>query len=341
MEVSAKTREQAAMLAGRLQKRKKHLAKWARREGVSVFRLYDRDIPEVPLVLDYYEGLCGGTPASALFGAVYKRPYTKDAAEETAWIAAMSAAAAETLCLDTANIFIKERKRIRPEEQYRNAHSERRFVMDVYEGAKLCTGGLHFRVNLSDYIDTGLYHDARKVRALLYHEAKGKSVLNLFCYTGAFSVYAAAAGAVQVDSVDLSAVYLERAAVNFTLNGLKPGGAFRMIRDDVLDFLENAHRRWDIIILNPPVFSNSKKTRRDIDLKQDYSELIRSCLGLLNSHGKLYFGAKLRGLAFDKESAAFRQDFPHIDIEDITEKIRCEDFKNRRIPVWWTFLNRK
>ncbi|MDR2468408.1 MAG: class I SAM-dependent methyltransferase [Spirochaetaceae bacterium] len=326
-------KEQAAMFAGRLRKRKRHLAKWARREGTGVYRLYDRDIPEIPLVLDYYEGMRNGVLEHALFGALYKRPYEKDAAEESAWLLEMKKAAQEVLSLSEDAIFIKERKRISPFNQYHKDTAARNFELDVREG------GLLFRVNLSGYIDCGLYHDARKVRARAAAEAPGKTVLNLFCYTGAFSVYAAAMGAASVDSVDLSAVCLKRAAVNFMLNGLEHGGAFRFIRCDVLEFLENARgRRWDIIILNPPVFSNSKKTTHVLDLKHDYPQLLRLALALLAPGGSLYFGARLRGLSpCNEQFAPLYGNFPGLVIEDITEKSRCEDFSKHRIPAWLLF----
>jgi 23S rRNA G2069 N7-methylase RlmK/C1962 C5-methylase RlmI len=320
------------MFASRLCKRMRHLQKGARREGTGVFRLYDRDIPEIPLVLDFYEGARDGESCRALFGALYKRPYEKDEAEEAAWLGAMKKAASQALLIPEERVFLKERRRISAYAQYRKNEAARPFELDVREG------GLLFRVNLSGYIDSGLYHDARKVRALFAGGVEGKKVLNLFCYTGAFSVYAAAAKAARIDSVDLSAVSLERAAVNFALNGLEKSGAFRFIRSGALEFLDGAGaERWDRIVLDPPVFSNSKKTRRDLDLKRDYPDLLRRALRILAPGGELYFGARLRG--FDPRAAAepLSRAFPGLLTEDLSRHVRSEDFAKRRTPLWLRF----
>jgi 23S rRNA G2069 N7-methylase RlmK/C1962 C5-methylase RlmI len=334
----SRTTEQAALFANRLGKRMRHLQKMARREGTGVFRLYDRDIPEIPIVLDCCEGERRGESCRALFGALYKRPYEKDEAEEAAWLGEMKKAASQALLIPEERIFLKERRRISAHDQYRKTEAARPFELDVREG------GLLFRVNLSGYIDSGLYHDARKVRALFAAGVRGKTVLNLFCYTGAFSVYAAAAGAARVDSVDLSAVSLKRAAGNFALNGLEKNTAFRFIRAGAFEFLDERGRtdggaeRWDRIVLDPPVFSNSKKTRRDLDLKRDYLELLSRSLRLLAPGGELYFGARLRGL--DPRGAVFAplcRAFPGLLAEDISRAARSEDFAKHRAPLWLRF----
>jgi 23S rRNA G2069 N7-methylase RlmK/C1962 C5-methylase RlmI len=323
----ASTEAQAEMLANRLAKRQKHLRKWARRSGAGAYRLYDRDIPEIPLLLDWYAG--------AVSLSLYKRPYEKDDAEEAAWLAAMKTAAADALALSEDLIFCRERKQLRGRETQYGKTGNTRFQRDIHEG------DLRFRVNLSDYLDTGLFLDRRKLRSLIRNEAAGKRVLNLFCYTASLSVAAAAGNAAAVDSVDLSNSYLDWGQTNFRLNGLAPE-QFRFIRSDVLRFIEEARRsdrHWDLIILDPPAFSNSKKMAGDFDLKRDHVKLLAWCLHLLTPNGALYFSANVRGFKLDKEAITtekFRRP-GELRIEDLTENLRDEDFRDRKIPECYVF----
>jgi 23S rRNA G2069 N7-methylase RlmK/C1962 C5-methylase RlmI len=322
---------QAEMLYNRLRKRQRHLRKWAARAGTDAYRLYDRDIPEIPLVLDRYQ--------DAAAGALYRRPYEKDPGEEGRWLAAMRAAAAEALETGPDRIFLKERNRRGPGDQYQK-FGDAGFIRDVREG------GLLFRVNLSDYLDTGLFLDRRGLRALAAAGVAGKRVLNLFCYTAAFSVYAVAGGARTVDSVDLSRTYLEWGAVNFGLNRLEArpvegralfrapdqGPPGRLIRADARVFLEEAARarcRWDLIILDPPAFSNSKKMTGALDIKRDHRELISRCLALLEPGGILWFSAARR---IRLESG----DFPGFTLRERGEKTGDEDFRGRVLPRSYT-----
>jgi 23S rRNA G2069 N7-methylase RlmK/C1962 C5-methylase RlmI len=303
------------MLANRLVKRRKHLGKWARRIGTNAYRLYDRDIPEIPLRVDLY--------AELVSLSLYQRPYEKDEDEENVWLEAMREAAAEALGLGREAIYTRRRQRQRGTAQYERVSRSAREVI-VNEG------GLRFKVNLSDYLDPGLFPDLRRLRALVREEAADKKTLNLFCYTGGFSVYAAAGGAASVDSVDLSGAYLEWAKANFALNGLNPGN---LVRADAPLFIRDAKRArktWDIIILDPPAFSNSKKMRGTIDLRRDHRELIKNCLFLLSPGGVLYFSANTKGFRLDVETAGAR-------VEDITEKMRDEDFKGKRLPACFKF----
>jgi 23S rRNA G2069 N7-methylase RlmK/C1962 C5-methylase RlmI len=322
---------QAAMLENRLKKRQRHLRKWARRIGTDAYRLYDRDIPEIPLALDRY--------GDALAGALYERPYETAEAGEGRWLAAMTEAISRALDIPRDSIFLKERSRQRGKAQYEKiaARSETRDVME---------GGLRFRVNLSDYLDTGLFLDHRKTRGLVRELSAGKRVLNLFCYTASVSVYAAAGGARSVDSVDLSNTYLDWAAINFALNNLEalpvsPGALrggeaplprCRLIRGDALRFLEAAASlRWDLIILDPPAFSNSKKMAGALDLKRDHPGLVARCLALLSPGGRLIFSANPKGFALRAE------DFPGTTVEDIREALRDEDFAGKRVPAVYRF----
>jgi 23S rRNA G2069 N7-methylase RlmK/C1962 C5-methylase RlmI len=318
-ETDDKTAAQAEMLVNRLTKRYRHLRKWARRIGTDAFRLYDRDIPEIPLVLDLY--------SDAVAGALYERPYEKDPTEENRWLHAMTEAVSGALDIPRERIFLKQRHRQRGTAQYEK-------ILDCHEFRDVREGGLCFRVNLSDYLDTGLFPDHRKTRSLVRDAARGKRVLNLFCYTASFSVYAAA-GALSVDSVDMSNTYLDWAKTNFALNGLLAGNTspWRFIRADALRFLEDAAAAglsWDLIILDPPAFSNSKKMTGTLDLKRDHRTLIKGCLSLLNPGGQLLFSANARSFHLDPA------DFPDAAVEDIREKIRDEDFRGKRLPgVYW------
>jgi len=338
----AKTAAQAQMLANRLAKRMRHLGRWARRAGVGAFRLYDRDIPEVPLVLDLYIDELRG---NAVSGALYKRPYEKDEAEELLWLDAMREAAARALEMDKGSVVIKLRQRQPGRAQYERI-SRRGMIREIREG------GLRFRVNLSDYLDTGLFPDRRAMRRMVGAQAEGRRVLNLFCYTAAFSLYAASGGAAGTDSVDLSNTYLGRALDNFRLNGFEAeilrreeyfgkaretGPAHRLIRADVSAFLRDAAKAglsWDSIVADPPAFSNSAMAQNDFELQRDHPELLEAALALLAPGGRLWFSANarsFRGGAREME-AGLAQRFPGIAVTDITGKTVDEDFKGRKTP---------
>ncbi|MDR0302985.1 MAG: class I SAM-dependent methyltransferase [Treponema sp.] len=329
---------QSQMFANRLQKRFRHLKKWAQRKGVGAFRLYDRDIPEIPLVLDFY-GNCTLPWEAAIAGALYKRPYEKSEEDENQWLSVMKDTIALALGIAPDHIFLKQRQRQRGASQYEKT-GEARFEKIVSEG------DLSFKVNLSDYLDTGLFPDRRLLRAMVRSEASGKKVLNLFSYTGSFSVYAAAGGAASTDSVDLSNTYLSWARENFSLNGFSAQllqvwdffsgnasqGAHRLIRADVLDFLEKAavsKNRWDIIVLDPPVFSNSKKMTGNFDLQRDFIDLAGKCLKLLAGGGKLFISVNQRQF---KTSAAEIGEKLEVYVTDLQDKVTDEDFHGKKIP---------
>jgi len=261
------------------------------------------------------------------------------------WLDAMRDSAARALDIPESRVFLKERKRMghrRETESQYSRISEKNFYRDAREG------DLIFRVNLSDYLDTGLFLDARKKRAIIRTEAMGKRVLNLFAYTCSLSVSAAKGGARLVDSVDLSNTYLEWGRINFALNGMEAGylnaagetgreGALNLIRSDVMEFLTNAARRrkrWDMIILDPPGFSNSKKMKGILDIRRDHQTLIRSCLSLLSPGGTLWFSSNARGFSLEGN------DFPDYTLKDMRPALVDEDFKGKRIPLCYTLQRR-
>jgi 23S rRNA G2069 N7-methylase RlmK/C1962 C5-methylase RlmI len=331
-----KTALQAEMLANRLKKRNRHLAKWAHRTGTDAFCLYDRDIPEIPLVLTQY--------GDAVSGALYKRPYEKDESEEEVWLATMRETVSRALNLEQDNIIIKQREHQRGKDQYEK-RANQKLTRIVREG------NLKFKVNLSDYLDTGLFLDRRAMRRLIGADSKDKRILNLFCYTGSFSVHAADGGA-STCSVDLSNTYLAWARDNFALNGFntetlrleeyfsngsKRAGSHQLVRADCAAFLDRAAEarlRWDAIILDPPAFSNSTMTQTDFDLLRDYADLLTQCYALLAKGGKLWFSAAARSF---KTSATELEKvladlLPGVTVTDIGNKIIDEDFKGRKMP---------
>ncbi|MDR3356215.1 MAG: class I SAM-dependent methyltransferase [Spirochaetaceae bacterium] len=344
-EASLRTGAQAELLFNRLRKRQKHLRKWAARTGAGAYRLYDRDIPEIPLVLDFY----GNDKAQAVSGALYKRPYEKDPVEEELWLRAMAAAAAEALNIDGQNVFLKLRRRQyhrKPLSSGKNFDTQYQKESNGAFEMVIKENGLSFIVNLSDYIDTGIFPDLRLLRKMIMTEAPGKAVLNLFCYTGSFSVYAAKGGARRTDSVDMSSTYLEWAARNAALNGVEISAE----RADVFRFLERAAssgRRWDLIIADPPAFSNSKKMAGNplggvFDINRDYQFLLSKCLPLLKAGGKLFFCVNAR--SFQARGFNLNNDDPcnnfkdesagkNLSVRDITGQVRDEDFRDKRMPV--------
>ncbi len=319
----SKTDEQALLFSNRLTKRYKHLKKWAKREAVNCYRLYDKDIPEIPLCLDIYKDITQEIYA-VLF--LYERPYEKDENEELLWLSAMEEVCSSTLGIKKEHIFTKRRKRQR-DGQYEKITRDEFFITIEEHGSK-------FLINLSSYVDTGLFFDHRPLRKIVKEESEGKSVLNLFCYTGSFSVHAAQGGAKVVDSVDLSKTYLSWVSKNFEANNL---GETRhhIINDDVFTFLKKTSSTWDLIILDPPTFSNSKKTETVLDINRDYAELVKLCIKRLTKGGTLYFSSNSRTLKFDE--SLFAND--NVSIKDISTHTIPEDFRNTKIHRCWRVIN--
>jgi len=312
---AALTVRQAEMFANRVAKNVKHLRKWAKNAGIECFRIYDRDIPELPFALDLY--------ADRAHLQEYSKPLM-DGRAQRQWLAAMHEAAAQGLGLPLKSVFLKQRHGQRPDEQYRKlAASAQDFVVRE--------GGHRFIVNLTDHLDTGLFLDHRQTRALVASLARGRRVLNLFCYTGSFSVYAAANQAASTTSVDLSKTYLDWARRNFELNGLD-FGRNRLVQADVLRFLveERASRdRYELVILDPPSFSNSKRMQGVLDVQRDHVALIRGCLSLLAPGGELLFSTNLRSFKLDADALA------DVPMKEISEQTVPPDFRNRRIHRCW------
>jgi 23S rRNA G2069 N7-methylase RlmK/C1962 C5-methylase RlmI len=300
---------QAEMLHNRLRKTDRQRQKWARRESVTCFRVYDRDIPEIPLVIDRY----GDHLFVALYRAAHK-PHT----QAPAWLAAMVAATGAALAVPAAHIHVRIRERIRDRDKV--AATGRRLLV--------AEGGHRFWVNLDDYLDTGLFLDHRHTRARVAAEAAAVRLLNLFCYTASFTIYAAAAGARASLSIDISNTYLDWARDNLALNGVD-AGKHRLVRADVLAWLADAPERgFDLAVLDPPTFSHGKKMTSVLDTRHDHAWLIERTLAVLRPGGVLYFSANAQRLRL--RPGAIRG----ADAEDITEATAPPDFRRSPHRCW-------
>ncbi|UTC75893.1 class I SAM-dependent methyltransferase [Treponema sp. OMZ 792] len=330
-----KNKYQAELFKNRLQKRFKHLSKWARREGVFAYRLYDKDIPEIPLAVDIYfaEENCiinsSAEKKAFLLIYLYKRPYEKSQEEEKEWLLEIEEAAASSLSIPKERIFTKLREKQKGKNQYEKVNSSKN-LMSVKEGECL------FYINVEDYLDSGLFLDHRPARSMIFKEAKNKKVLNLFSYTGSFSVHAAKGGAASVDSVDLSNTYLNWAKENLKLNKLFDEEKTRLIKSDVIRFLEKAieeKKEWDLIICDPPTFSNSKSA--DVfDVNKDWLKLCLLCLDVLSKNGRFYFSTNSQKIKFD-EAELINSSPKKIRVRDITKTSIPEDFRNQKIHKMW------
>jgi len=314
----------ARMFGNRLAKRWRHLGVWARREGVTCFRVYDRDIPEVPLVVDWYEG-------RAVIGD-RRRPRDDDEAgpaDDAAWLERMVEAACAVLGVGADDVFVKRRapQRHREGQQYERV-AARGAWHEVGEG------GRRFRVNLSDYLDTGLFLDHRLTRARVAAEAEGARFLNLYCYTGAFTVYAATAGAASSTSVDLSRTYLDWAADNLALNGVDPR-RHALVQADVRAFLRGAAdrgERWDLAVVDPPTFSHSKRMDYVLDLARDHAALLHDVARVLAPDGVIWFSTNRRRFALDAGA------FAGWEIDDLTRRTIPPDFRDATAHRVWRMV---
>ena len=259
----------AEAFANRLRKNLAHRRKWAAREDVHCFRVYDADLPEYAVAVDLYE--------TAAHVQEYAPPSTVDPARAEERLGDVVALVPEILGVAATDVYLKQRRRQRPTTQYGKLGARGK-MLTVREG------GHRFLVNLSDYLDTGLFLDHRRLRAMIQSLAAGKRFLNLFAYTGSATVYAAAGGARGSVSVDLSNTYLDWAAENFALNRVATS-QHRLVRADVLSFLADERARYDLIFCAPPTFSNSKGMTRDFDVQRDHVALLAACARLLADGG--------------------------------------------------------
>lgn len=295
----------------RLQKVDRHISKWAKRQGITCYRIYDLDMPEFPFCIDRYENY--------LHIAEYKAHHRMTDDVHDAWLQDCMQVISATLQVAPEHIFLKERRRLsRRTEQYEKVAGESKRVVVTEQG-------LQFLVNLTDYLDTGLFLDHRPLRKVFREESAGKKVLNLFSYTGAFSVYAAAGNAAKVTTVDLSNTYLQWARENMALNNLLDETKHTFIQSDVMDFLKNSEEDYDLVFVDPPAFSNSKRMKGTWDTQRDHPALLHFILKKVSPGGIVYFSNNLRQFEpqFGKLEAA--------SIKDISLQTIPEDFRNKKI----------
>lgn len=293
------------MLENRLRKNLARLGPWARRERVGAWRLYDRDIPEIPYAIDRYGPRV--LVSEYVTPVAKRRSPAEREAEHTAVIAAVAAACG----VDGSAITLKARERHVSAERRAAGHSAREFEVEEH--------GLRFLVNLDDYLDTGLFLDHRAARKCVGGLSEGRRVLNLFCYTGAFTVHAASGGAAFTESVDLSPTYLAWAGRNFALNGLDPA-SHRLVRADVQEHLRASRATFDVIVLDPPTLSRSA-SGRSFDVQQAYPELVRLCAERLAPDGLLLFSTNFRQFRMDAAR------LPGWGVREVTQETTPPDFR--------------
>ena len=297
------------MFRNRLDKVYKHRSKLARRQGISCYRLYDRDLPEFPLIIEVYE--------QWVYVAEYRSKHDLDEDAYALWMDSSLSVIRDVLGIGSENLYCKlrERKSDRQSQyQKTGASKEERTVGE---------GGLKFIVNLSDYLDTGLFLDHRITRDMVRKEVAGKKFLNLFCYTGSFTVYAAQGGASHTLSVDLSNTYLDWAKRNMALNGFNQP-VHEFMKGDVLQILPTLQDGYfDIVVLDPPSFSNSKMMKDFLDIQQDHVDLINLCLKKMSPGAVLFFSTNLRSFHLEKELIRSSA------IKDITRTTTPFDFEGK------------
>ncbi len=311
----------AQMIYNRLKKNAKRLKSWLKTERIECYRLYDADMPEYSVAVDIY-------PPEAVVQE-YAAPKTIDPVAASGRLREAVLAVQAWLELPEDMVKIKKRKKQRGSSQYEKSGS----AADISGRRILSEHGLKFFIDTSSYLDTGIFLDSRPIRKLIRNEAKGKSFLNLFCYTGTATAYAADGGALSTTSVDASKTYLDWAEANMKLNGFRTGNSF--VRDDCLTWLKSAVNRWDFIYLDPPTFSNSK-SRTIFDLQKDHEELVRLAVSRLAPDGLLLFCNNFRKF---KMSPELEND---LDITEISDRTIDPDFERRKtIHRCWRIKPRK
>ncbi|WP_461482003.1 bifunctional 23S rRNA (guanine(2069)-N(7))-methyltransferase RlmK/23S rRNA (guanine(2445)-N(2))-methyltransferase RlmL [Porticoccus sp.] len=314
--------EGARMFANRLKKNARKLSGWLKQSGVRCYRLYDADMPEYAVAVDCYD--------DAIHVQEYAPPTNIDEEQANRHLSEVRQALLYLYPESRSKLFFKERRRQKGDSQYQRqaVRSRQQGVFEVQEGP------CRLEVNLADYLDSGLFLDHRPVRRLLAERAGGKRFLNLFCYTAAATVQAAIGGAQSSLSIDMSNSYLEWAGRNFALNDLDPQ-RHQLLRADCLEWLAMEQGEYDLIFLDPPTFSNSKKMEEVLDIQRDHGKLIDHAMAILARNGTLVFSNNFRKFSLDDALKS------HYDVEDITDKTFDPDFqRNRKIHHCWLIRHR-
>lgn len=298
------------MFRNRLSKVFKHRSKQAKRLEVGCYRVYDHDLPEFPFCIELYE--------DRLYLAEYLRRHGMEDEEHDAWLDGCLAIINEVMGIPIGNMFVRQRKRQSHREgQYEKLDMKQDFFT-------VLENGLKFQVNLTDYLDTGLFLDHRTTRQMVREVCGNKRVLNLFCYTGSFSVYAAAGGAASVTSVDLSKTYLSWAEDNLVINRFKDAGRYRFVHADVKQYLKTlTPNSFDLVVMDPPTFSNSKRMKDILDIQRDHVELLNDVLAATTQGGTVYFSTNYTKFIIDAPAIKASE------IKDITKATTPFDFEGK------------
>ncbi len=319
--------EHGLMFANRLKKNYKHLKKWARKNNISCYRVYDADIPQYAVAIDKYENW--------VHVQEYQAPKTIDKQKAFLRINDVIDVVADILETKQQCVVLKLRKKQEGSAQYQK-QDKKNYTTIILEN------DLKFIINMYDYIDTGLFLDHRNTRQLVGKLAKQRHFLNLFAYTGSVTVYAAAGGAKTTTTVDMSNTYLNWARENMTINGytnnVYKDGSHAFIREDCLKWLQLAideGKKYQLIFVDPPTFSNSKKMTTSLDVNRDHAALLSGCLALLTEDGQIIFSTNAKNFKLDESIKE------NCFIKDITALTTTEDFRRKPVHRCWCLSNKK
>lgn len=322
VEAAKENTEYAAAFANRLTKNYKHIKKWARRNDISCYRVYDADIPQYAVAIDKYEDW--------VHVQEYHAPKTVDKNRAFQRINDVINVTADILEVPEDNVVLKVRRKQEGSDQYQKLDQKDQRI-EVQEG------GLRFLLNMHDYIDTGLFLDHRQTREMIRRLSRDKDFLNLFAYTGSVSVYAADGGAKSVTTVDMSNTYLNWAKDNMALNGFS-SKQYRFEREDCLKWIAKAietKQKYQLVFIDPPTFSNSKKMDTSLDIVRDHVALLSGCLALLADQGILIFSTNARGFKLDQSIKDL------CETRQITTLTMTEDFRKKPLHHCWALARDK
>ena len=304
-------------LSNRIRKNIKAIKSYVQKNNLTCYRLFDWDMPEYPLCIDKYE--------NKIHVAEYKTKHPLNDHDYQIWMNESLEAIKEVFNIGDELLFVKRRERQKGDTQYEKVADTKQFDI-VHEN------GFNFLVNMNDYLDTGLFLDHRLTRLMAMKEAQGKKVLNLFAYTGSFSVYTLAGGASHVTTVDLSNTYLNWAKENFKVNGFDPE-RHQFIKTDVKEWIKNdPEELFDLVILDPPTVSRSKMSKSKFDIQPDHPELIHHVLKHMSKGGILYFSTNFRDFQFQSKRIQASS------IQDISFETIPDDFRNKKIHYCWKII---
>lgn len=305
-----KYRHQAEMLANRVKKRFKHLSKRFKRQNIGIFRLYDWEIPEIRAVVDWYDG--------HLVIAEYTRQHSVPQ-----WLPMMGAALATALDVPMEKVHLKERRAGKKDgKRYeRLQQTNARIIMNERD--------LKFFINPFDYVDTGLFSDHRNTRQMVREVAEGRDFLNLYCYTGSFSCYAAKGGARSTMSVDRSDTAITWARENMELNNLDPA-TNTLVQSPTFEFLEQAavnDQKFDLAVVDPPSFSTSREDNEDFDIVRDHPRLLRAVIKVMRPGSTIFFSTN------HQDFSPRMKTLPAGEIKEITSRTIPEDYQHKKKTI--------